>query len=149
MTNFRLRDHPYPYALSGSWLELTDPTAATNAPVEYGDDVSLKDSISVENEAGGKTTYMLLLNKPAAIPASEDAPAVTNVSKIKLIGFDKMPIPDPISHGRMIKNCDIDGTLGYTHTKDQLSPVIVPRGASCQGSGSQSLKTLFSPCTKI
>lgn len=120
VTSFHLRNQPYPNALSDSWLGLTDPIATKNTPIEYGDEVSLKGSVCMK-----KNFYILVLKNQISIPASEDAPAITNVSRINLLDFDKWPLPEKISSGGILENCEIYGTLGYAHTNDQIPPITL------------------------
>ena len=122
---FQVHNQPYPHALSDSWLGMTDPAAAENAPINYGDDVSLKGSVCLSKETGGQTSYLLILKKPISIPASKDEPAMTNVSKINLLDFAKWSVPEKVANGGVLENCEIYGVLGYAATKDQIPPVTL------------------------
>jgi len=125
VTGFQVRNQPYPHALSDSWLGMTDPAVAKKALIDYGDVVSLKGSVCSSKDAGGKTCYLLSLKNPISIPASGDAPAMTNVSRIHLLDFAKWSVPEKVANGGVLENCEIYGVLGYAATKDQIPPVTL------------------------
>ena len=45
-TRFRRREKPFDYATSTSWLEVTNPSAAAQAPLDYADVASFKGKVT-------------------------------------------------------------------------------------------------------
>lgn len=126
VTHFSLRKKPYSNALSDSWLELTDPAAARTVSNEYGDDVSFSGNITSRKTTNGKSIYILTLKHKLSIPASDSEPAEDNVSEVQLLEFDKwFPLPKVITKGGVLKNANVSGLIGHTHSKDQTPAVTL------------------------
>jgi hypothetical protein len=125
VTQFHLRDKPFPNATSSSWLELTNPAAAAQAPPEYGDVVSLKGELTTKPDSAGNSAYILTLKQPISIPASTDYPAEAKVSEIRLLEFDRWGRADALAPGAKRTVFDVQGTLGHGHVADGLPPVTL------------------------
>jgi hypothetical protein len=89
VTHFQLRNKPFENATSDSWLELTDPTAAGAAPLDYGDLVSLEGELITQAERGA-TAYVVRLKKPISIRPLGDLPAEDKVGEVRLFVSDKL-----------------------------------------------------------
>jgi hypothetical protein len=111
VSQFRLRPRPFSNATSSSWLELTNPSAAAHALLEYGDVVSLKGRVTIKKNDDGKVAYVLLLARHISILPSAKDPAENEVSEVRLLGFEQTggSIPDVDTMG----SCHVTGTLNY------------------------------------
>lgn len=119
VSRFKLRKKPFSDACATSWLELTNPTAAKNAPLEYGDVVSLEGKLTKKGES-----HVLLLRRPVSILASDEFPAEGNVSEIRLLGFERWGnhFWDQVENPT---NFEATGILGYVVEADQSPRVTI------------------------
>jgi len=129
VTEFHLRDKPFPNATSSSWLELTNPAAAAQAAPEYGDVVSLKGELTTKPDSAGNSAYILTLKQPISIPASTDHPAEAKISEIRLLEFDRWGTSDALEAAVKRTVFDVQGTLGHAHVVDGLPPVTLNVGS--------------------
>jgi hypothetical protein len=122
VTRFRLREKPFSDATSSSWLELTNPEAAAQPPLEYGDVVSLTGKVTKRQDPSGNPAYVLVLNRTISIPASGENPTENNVSEIRLLGLEQWGDPD--NDVDRPGTFEADGTLGYEKSH-QVPPVTL------------------------
>lgn len=117
-SRFALRKKPFTNTCSDSWLELTNPTAAAKAPMEYGDVVALKGKLTKKGES-----YILVLQQAVSIPVSEESPAESNVSEIRLLDLEQWG-----NHQDQVDGSgtfEAIGTLGHADVADQFPRVTI------------------------
>ncbi|MBV9008705.1 MAG: hypothetical protein JO354_05975 [Verrucomicrobia bacterium] len=128
VVSFRLRDKPFSFATSSSWLEMTDPAAAAKAPMDYGDAVTLRGRVSTRADRAGRRFVVLTLKKPISISASADGPAAPSIREVQLIGLDEWG-PGSVHEAEQQRECEVDGTLMWSsHGEDPLPTRVIVSG---------------------
>lgn len=120
VTQFRLREKPFPNATSSSWLELTHPSAAAQAPPEYGDVVSLRGTLTTNSdELGESIIYILVLEKPISVLSVDNEPDEGDVREIRLIDLERWGSP-PVGC-----SIDVSGTIGHAERGNRTAHVTL------------------------
>jgi hypothetical protein len=123
VTRFRLREKPFQYATSSSYLEMTNPSAAANAPMDYGDKVNLRGRVASRTLSDGRVAAVLTLKHPITIGASANGPAEPSVAEVQLTGRD-LEGEGVDLYGRP-QDYEFDGTLSRSRSSDSLIPVTL------------------------
>ena len=121
--SFHLRSQEFTNALSASWLELTDPSSAAVAPLDYGDRVMLDGKTQVRKRTDGQLVDILILKQKITIRGSNLGPPKHNVSEITLQDTNK---------GEKAEESDASdtyntywGVLGYSPSAGDIPSVII------------------------
>lgn len=121
VSHFQLRDKPFRYATSSSFLQMTAPTAAARAPVDYGDAVTLKGRMSSRSDSTGHDVVILILDEPISIRPSDHAPAEPSVAEVQLLGLDRWGGYTELAEKHI--HCEMNGTVIRSSGSDALLPI--------------------------